>query len=664
MKHAVSILMCCTVLVLSGCASGSVFRQLDLEQSDGSIVLDARQRVVANLPGEPWTGDVPPRYIAPERIVCPEPSPDVASSLSQALSASLRGITPDGTQGSAAGSYAATESIAQLGQRLATTQLLRDELADLCRSYANGAISTTNYTLRLAQLDEKMVTLLTAEMIAGSFQRESASISGSIAFAGNAQPAEKSEAEVQAQRDAVNSARDDLALAQEEEEIHLSTSPNLEPIPNGASDAERARVEDANQRETARWDARARRLAEQTSARRRALTDAELRYADNSGGGGQFGALPSAGTNAFSEASSWSGNRSRRSAESLVQLQQNYLDRDELGAIVDTCLTRMNEDVLAGYGDRNGNSSTQMLRAEINELEDRAAELEVELDSVQREYDNKFRVFLARRMVGRSLAPALDEITIIRAEFDQNSPLDEAIISTQKALAITNSRLTARRTGLSGLSQQTLDFNETCQKVMDSFSSQLVKAQNARLELQLKQMEADVQSYRLTAMQEQMRFCSSVLAGGLVAMNAPPTEQQRIIDVCVESLRVGSDPVLGELRSIQSYIEPTLPVEEELAQTAEFVRAYSARVVPTPAPSTYNAADYELFSALGRITTSQLNVRTCPSPSCTVKRRLPLNTEIPITARTFNGEWYLVSPIGGVQEWIYANYVEIIPSDF
>ncbi|MEO1661204.1 MAG: hypothetical protein AAFR51_09460 [Pseudomonadota bacterium] len=663
MKHAISILMCCTVMVLSGCASGSVFRQLDLEQSDGSIVLDARQRVVANLPGEPWTGDVPPRYIAPERIICPEPSPDVASSLSQALSASLKGIIPDGTQGSAAGSYAATESIAQLGQRLATTQLLRDELADLCRSYANGAISTTNYTLRLAQLDEKMVTLLTAEMIAGSFQRESASISGSIAFAGNAQGTEKSEAEVQAQREAVNSARDDLALAQEEEEIHLSTAPDLEPIPNGASDAESARIDAANQRATARWDARARRLSEQTSARRRALTDAELRYADT-GSGGQFGGLPTAGTNAFSEASSWSGNRSRRAAESLVQLQQNYLDRDELGAIVDTCLTRMNEDVLAGYGERNGNSSTQMLRAEINQLEDMVAELEVELDSLQREYEEDFRVFLARRMVGRSLPPALDEVTIIRAEYDQTSPLDEAILDTEKALAIANNRLSARRTGLSGLSQQTLDFNETCQKVMDSFSSQLVKAQNARLELQLKQMEADVQAYRLTAMQEQMRFCSNVLAGGLAPMNAPPMEQQRIVDVCVESLRVGSDPVLGELRSIQSSIEPILPVQEDFAQTAEFVRAYSARAVPLPPANASSSVDYELYSALGRITTNQLNVRTCPSPSCTVKRRLPLNTEIPITARTLNGEWYMISPIGGAQEWIYGVYVEIISSEY
>jgi hypothetical protein len=55
------------------------------------------------------------------------------------------------------------ESIVQLGSRIATIQLLRDELADLCRSYANGAVTTTTYTLRLSRLDKKMVTLLLSE---------------------------------------------------------------------------------------------------------------------------------------------------------------------------------------------------------------------------------------------------------------------------------------------------------------------------------------------------------------------------------------------------------------------------------------------------------------------------------------------------------------------
>jgi hypothetical protein len=75
---------------VGACANtGTIYREKRLDKGD-SLVLDAKQRIVTNFTAEPWSingkdpttkKDGPPRYIAPSRIVCPEPSPDVASSL-------------------------------------------------------------------------------------------------------------------------------------------------------------------------------------------------------------------------------------------------------------------------------------------------------------------------------------------------------------------------------------------------------------------------------------------------------------------------------------------------------------------------------------------------------------------------------------------------------
>jgi hypothetical protein len=142
-----------------------------------------------------------------EKIVCAEPSPDVAKALSDSLSGAFQAAAQTkGVQASldASLSLATAESIAQLGERLATIQLLRDEFADLCRSFGNGAVSATTYTLRLAKLDRKMVTLLLGEMAAGSFGRNLASIAGS---------ATSSVTTVGSAAD-IKSAQDDLQIAQ------------------------------------------------------------------------------------------------------------------------------------------------------------------------------------------------------------------------------------------------------------------------------------------------------------------------------------------------------------------------------------------------------------------------------------------------------------------
>lgn len=158
---------------MSACADHTTYQEFEIVPGKGnSVITDAKQRVFANIDivNKSVSGQVLPR-----RIVCAEPSPDVAQGISQAIVASLN--SSDGT--SANFGYSSVAAVAQLGERLATIQLLRDLGYRYCEAYANGAISSTSYTILNSRLTKTMVTLLSAELTAGAFGRELATISGS-----------------------------------------------------------------------------------------------------------------------------------------------------------------------------------------------------------------------------------------------------------------------------------------------------------------------------------------------------------------------------------------------------------------------------------------------------------------------------------------------------
>jgi hypothetical protein len=66
-------------------------------------------------------------------------------------------------------STAHAQALAQLTNRLATIQLLRDGLYRACEAYANGALSDIAYAVMLSGYGDVMVTLLTGELVAGNF---------------------------------------------------------------------------------------------------------------------------------------------------------------------------------------------------------------------------------------------------------------------------------------------------------------------------------------------------------------------------------------------------------------------------------------------------------------------------------------------------------------
>jgi hypothetical protein len=154
-------------MALGGC-SGTIFTPANLESGE-SFFIDARQRMITNTRVD---GMYHGGQVTPKRIVCAEPSPDVALAMAHSLGA---GINVMG-YGSGNLTNAVSQGLAQLGERIAAVQLLRDVLYRSCEAYANGAISSTTYAVMMARLDETTTTLLLGEVAAGAFGRQLAAI--------------------------------------------------------------------------------------------------------------------------------------------------------------------------------------------------------------------------------------------------------------------------------------------------------------------------------------------------------------------------------------------------------------------------------------------------------------------------------------------------------
>ena len=186
-------------------------------------------------------GRVKPRYVR-----CAEPSPDVAKAVANSfgggLTAVVRGL-PSGVTPEVAGAISRShaEAIAQLTERLATMQLLRDGLYRACEAYANGAISDTTYAVMLSRFDKTMVTMLLGELAAGAFGR-------SLAGAGTgAESASSSSLDI-AEKEAKS--REAEATLKAAEERHLNaerdlTSAEKEASKNPGDVAATKKVEDS-----------------------------------------------------------------------------------------------------------------------------------------------------------------------------------------------------------------------------------------------------------------------------------------------------------------------------------------------------------------------------------------------------------------------------------
>lgn len=332
------------------------------EDESTALILDAKERVITQRKVE-----VNPKFedrINPGIIVCAEPSPDVANALSSAISTSLNAALPAAAGAknvSADLSLSRAESIVQLGSRIATIQLLRDELADLCRSYANGAVTATTYTLRLSRLDKKMVTLLLSEA-AGRPAGAQAVILGDAAA--GTKPAATAEEVTQARQAVVDAVSE---LSKKDQELKEATD------------------EDRKAKQTAR-DAAFKSLQDKQTL----LLAMERRLLNTSSGASVQTVL----------LNNTPGNGPQ---ETLAALQENFLLQDDLTTFLDACISSL--DLLKALSSEDEKALGQKRK----ELEDsRTAMIEADVKK-QNAADNLERASASQRADAEKLAASTSE---------------------------------------------------------------------------------------------------------------------------------------------------------------------------------------------------------------------------------------------------------------
>lgn len=168
MKGRFSILI--VVAIMAAAAAGCnreetpvvTYQQFDKDNS--AMATNAASRLVMDRQPPAKDGTV-------SRLICSEPSPDVAIALSTALALTGSAKTPTGVTASAGVSESTAEAITALAGRTEAVVALRDGLFKACEAYANGLIHKEAYALILSQYGDLLVTLMLGEAAATSGQK-------------------------------------------------------------------------------------------------------------------------------------------------------------------------------------------------------------------------------------------------------------------------------------------------------------------------------------------------------------------------------------------------------------------------------------------------------------------------------------------------------------
>lgn len=316
------------LLALAGCstAQNSIFRSFDLDNG-GSLATDARQRVIINTPTHPTSR---PGHVNPERIVCAEPSPDVATIVANSFGFGLNVLG----KGNTALSGTQSEAMAQLAERTVTVQLLRDQMYRACEAYANGAISGTEYSLLMSRNNDAMVTLMLGEAASRTVGRQLAALTSEGSASANASMSpleeaaddvidtteEANDADDEADQAAENSANADNAMAgQGSDASHAAQEQAQENANEAESEQQKAEGAKKEARENQQEAIEQLKLAIATSASSK--TQAQQ---------GGFSSPVSIGDNAVVGL-----------AEQLAVMQKEYLRQGSEEHFISACLVEM-----------------------------------------------------------------------------------------------------------------------------------------------------------------------------------------------------------------------------------------------------------------------------------------------------------------------------------
>lgn len=303
-----------------------------------SVATSADLRLVT---ARPVTMTASGDYVMPSHVICAEPSPDVAKIVSEAFGSSAalaaKAKIPNvpanadlNTTLALSKSYA--EGIAQMTERLATIQLLRDGLYRACEAYANGAISATTYAAMVSRYDKTMITLLMGELAAGKLGRSLSALAGSTSAKSSAELALE---EVTKREREAKENFDQKLTEKREVERTLNGTPNT-PENAATRDALRKELEDKSSQITRAREEKSN-AEDQLKRTLKAMTETSAQTSATAAG-----AIPRSAPEA---AAAISGD--------LVQMQANYLNDHNVDAIKVACISSLGRESVRDLTDPN-----------------------------------------------------------------------------------------------------------------------------------------------------------------------------------------------------------------------------------------------------------------------------------------------------------------------
>ena len=129
-------------------------------------VLTANGQQVQGLDGNPVT----------DLIVCTEPSPDALQATAAALAGSNSSESVLHVLNLAISS---SESVASIGLRTQTIQLLRDAYFRLCEAFLNDGIDSIAYDVLQRRFQNQIIALLAVEQLTGTVKASQAAVNSS-----------------------------------------------------------------------------------------------------------------------------------------------------------------------------------------------------------------------------------------------------------------------------------------------------------------------------------------------------------------------------------------------------------------------------------------------------------------------------------------------------
>ncbi|MEM9100190.1 MAG: hypothetical protein AAGC79_16875 [Pseudomonadota bacterium] len=158
------------VLVVSACGSAeftSINRSFNPAAGDSRLI-DAKQRAIISVPGEDG-----------RQIVCAEPSPDALQATAAAISASGGLNQPGAAEAALQAAAGVNESVASIGLRTQSIQLLRDSYYRNCEGFAAGALDDIAFNIMHQRFQNHTVALLAIEQLTGASIAPAAAVSAS-----------------------------------------------------------------------------------------------------------------------------------------------------------------------------------------------------------------------------------------------------------------------------------------------------------------------------------------------------------------------------------------------------------------------------------------------------------------------------------------------------